>query len=140
MCLDALPGDINVPVALLPELEKRGRKKEAADLFEQYWGVHESFCKDDPQSAWGHNNLAWLGARCRRNLDEALKHAQTATELAPDYAGYLDTLAEVHFQRGEKEKALEVMKKCVALEPRYAYFRKQIKRFEAGDPNAELPN
>jgi tetratricopeptide (TPR) repeat protein len=140
MCLDALPGDINVPVALLPELEKRGRKKEAADLFQQYWGIHESFCKDHPKSAWGHNNLAWLGARCRRNLDEALKHAQEATELAPEYAGYLDTLAEVHFQRGEKEKALEVMKKCVALEPRYAYFRKQFKRFEAGDPNADLPD
>ncbi len=46
----------------------------------------------------------------------------------------------VHFQRGEKDKALELMKKCVELEPQTEYFRKQLKRFEAGDPAAEVPN
>ena len=51
----------------------------------------------------------------------------------------LDTLAEVHFQRGEKDKAREIMQRCIALEGKTAYFRKQLARFEAGNPAADVP-
>jgi hypothetical protein len=60
-------------------------------------------------------------------------------ELAPDQAGLPDTLAEVHFQHGEQDRALELMKRCRKLEPNSEYFRKQLQRIEAGDPKAELP-
>jgi hypothetical protein len=31
------------------------------------------------------------------------------------------------------------MKRCLALEPKNDYFQKQLKRFEAGDPKAPVP-
>ena len=62
-----------------------------------------------------------------------------AVELAPDNAGYLDTLAEIHFQRGDKDKAVALQKRVVELDPKRSYYRKQLRRLEAGDPSAERP-
>jgi tetratricopeptide (TPR) repeat protein len=92
-----------------------------------------------PRCAWAHNSAAWLSACCRRNLDAGLQHAEKAVELAPNHAGYLDTLAEVHFQRGNKGKAIALQKRVIELEPKKAYYRKQLERLEAGDPSAERP-
>ena len=65
--------------------------------------------------------------------------SQKAVELTPNHAGNIDTLAEVHFQRGNKDQAIQLMKKCIELEPKNRYFRNQLKRFEAGDAKAPLP-
>jgi tetratricopeptide (TPR) repeat protein len=120
--------------------DKAGRKKEATELFEKYLAVQQKLCEAYPKYSGGHNAVAWLSACCRRNLDSAREHALKAVALAPDNAGVLDTLAEVEFQRGDKNEALAVEKKAVALEPKRVYFRKQIKRIEAGDPAAERPS
>ncbi len=76
---------------------------------------------------------------CRRELDAALDHATQATKLAPDNPGFLDTLAEVYFQGGDKDKAIAAIKKSIKLDTKKTYFTRQLKRFEAGDPMAELP-
>jgi tetratricopeptide (TPR) repeat protein len=123
----------------VPELEKRGRKKEAVALFEQTLKVYEEVCRDYPRAASAHNSYAWVSACCRRNLDKALEHARKAVELNPKSAGAHDTLAEVYFQLGKKDLAVATQKKAVALEPKRAYFRKQLKRLEAGDPKAPRP-
>src|SRR5262249_6447737 len=102
--------------------------------------ANEKICKDYPGSATHHNNLAWMCACCRRELDKGLEHAAQAVKLSPDNAGYLDTLAEVHFQRGDKDKAVELMKKCLALDGGRAYYRKQLQRFEAGNRTADIPS
>jgi tetratricopeptide (TPR) repeat protein len=138
-CESLLPGNIDLVIHIVPEFEKRGQKKEADDLFKGSLGLHEKMCVDYPRSAWAHNNLAWLCACCRRNLDTGLEHARKAVELAPDQMGYLDTLAEVHFQRGDKDKAIEAMKKCLAHDGKNSYYRKQLKRFEAGDNSVDVP-
>ena len=87
-----------------------------------------------------HNSAAWMSACCRRNLDKALEHARKAVELTPSNAGNLDTLAEVHFQRGEKDRAIALQKRVIVLDPKKAYFRKQLRRIEVGDPSAERPS
>jgi tetratricopeptide (TPR) repeat protein len=138
-CTKTLPGNIDLAVRLVPELEKAGRKKEAGELFTKTLEPHARLCADFPKSAWAHNNLAWLCVSCRRELDQALEHARLAVELAPDNAGYLDTLAEVHFQRGDKDRAVAAMKKCIAADGKNAYYRKQLQRFEAGDPAKPIP-
>jgi hypothetical protein len=133
------PVNADLAIALVPELERRGRKKEADALFERCFGVLEKLCQDYPRCGWAHNSAAWLSACCRRNLDAALRHAQRAVELAPNNAGYLDTLAEVQFQRGDKEQAVALQKRVIELNPNRPYFRKQLRRLEAGDPAAERP-
>jgi tetratricopeptide (TPR) repeat protein len=138
-CLALLPGDTELPLALVPELTKRGRKAEADNLYARVVAAHEKVCADYSRCASSHNEVAWLAARCRRDLEKALVHSRRAMELEPRQAGYLDTLAEVHFQRGDRERAIELMKKGVELEPKKDYYRQQLRRFEAGDPAAEVP-
>jgi hypothetical protein len=139
-CLAINPADIELPVLLVAPLEKLERKKQADEIFESVNTALVKFCEDQPQSAWGHNSIAWISAVCHRNLPEALKHARKANELMPESAGYLDTLAEVHFQSGDTEKAVELIRKCVKLEPKRVYFGKQLKRMEKGDPTVEVPS
>jgi tetratricopeptide (TPR) repeat protein len=128
-----------VAIALVPELQKRGHKKEAEAVFGRVWSAYEGLLKDYPNSAWAHNALAWLAARCRRNLDAALRHSQKAVQLEPDNAAYLDTLAEVHFQKGDKDRAVALMKQCLEREPAFEFYRRQLRRYEAGDPAADFP-
>jgi tetratricopeptide (TPR) repeat protein len=137
--LTALPGEVEFFIHLVPELARSGRQKEAEELFQRGWKFYEKLCTEYPQSSLLHNSLAWLAARCRRNLDQAQEHARRAVELAPKNAGFLDTLAEVHFQRGDKDTARALMKKCIAMNPKRDYYRRQLRRFEAGDPNTEVP-
>jgi hypothetical protein len=139
LCELLLPGDPELPITLVPELEKRGLKKEADELFGRTFARCEKLCRDYPKSAVLHNAAAWLAACCRRNLDAALKQAGQAVERDPK-AAYYDTLGEVHFQRGDKDRALAAARRSVELEPKSAYYRKQLKRIEAGDPKAPLPS
>ncbi len=138
--LTVLPSGLDIAIYLIPQLEGMGRKEEAAALYRRTRAIHEQLCKDFPRSPLGHNAVAWLSACCRRDLDDALVHARLAVELGPDNASHLDTLAEVYFQLGQKDKAIELQKKAVVLAPKRAYYRKQLQRFEAGDPKATRPD
>ncbi len=138
-CQGLLPGNVDLAIGVAPELDRRGEKKLADEVFAKALAANEKVCTEYPRSAGHHNNLAWLCASCRRELDKGLEHASAAVKLAPEHAGYLDTLAEIHFQRGDQAKAVALMKKCVEMDPKRPYYRKQLKRIEAGDRNAEVP-
>jgi tetratricopeptide (TPR) repeat protein len=137
--LAVCPGRLELALTVVPELTRRGYTKDADELYARVLAFHDALCKEHPGSAWCHNNLAWLSARCRRDLDVALVHARKAVELEPDNAGYLDTLAETYFQRGDKARAIEAEKRAIELQPRGDYFRLQLKRLRAGDPAADPP-
>src|SRR5262249_1279739 len=123
----------------VPELERRGRKADADGLYARVVSPYDALCKEYPQSAQFQNDRAWLAACCHRDLDAALEHARKAIELDPRAAGYRDTLAEVHFQRGEKDKAIGLMRECLRMAPHKTYFARQLRRFEAGDPTVPPP-
>jgi tetratricopeptide (TPR) repeat protein len=137
--LTMLPASGGPVIELTPLLHKAGHEQDAERLFAGLFATYEQLCADFPRCAFAHNELAWLAACCRRQLDKALSHAETAVKLAPESASYLDTLAEVHFQRGDQAKAIEFMRRCIEREPRRAYFVQQLKRFEAGDRFADVP-
>ncbi len=139
LCEAALPDDVEMPCLAVGALEKADRKKEADELFNRCRELHEAQCRDYPNSAHEHNALAWLSVCCRRDLAKAQNHAEKAVSLAPQSAGYQDTLSEVFFQRGDKVKALAAARRCAELEPGVEYYKRQIKRIEAGDPKAPLP-
>jgi tetratricopeptide (TPR) repeat protein len=138
-CLDILPGEVDLPIALIPGLVKAGRQKEADALFDRVNSVFAGIAAEYPKCGWCQNTAAWLSACCRRGLDTGLARARKAIELEPDAAGYYDTLAEVHFQRGEREQAIAAQKKAIGLDPAKTYYRKQLKRMEAGDASAPRP-
>jgi tetratricopeptide (TPR) repeat protein len=134
-----LPEDRSLVVPLVRAFEKADKADDAKRLFDEQFDLCEKACVDTPDHAERHNRLAWMAARCRRRLDPALVHAKRGVALNPKSAGAHDTLAEVHFQRGEKDEALAAIKKAEGLAPKRAYFAAQRKRIEAGDPKAELP-
>jgi tetratricopeptide (TPR) repeat protein len=138
-CLVGVPGDLEGVIHLFPDLEKLGKKKEAEELFNSVFAHYEKVCGDYPKSGQNHNTIAWLAVSCRRQLDKALEHARKAVALSPRNAAYLDTLAEVHYQRGDKAEAVKLMKKCVELDPKHDYYHKQIKRFGASGPPSPTP-
>jgi tetratricopeptide (TPR) repeat protein len=59
------------------------------------------------------NDLAWLLATERRDLDFALSLAREASRLRPESAT-LDTLGLVHIERGEVEEAVDALEKAIA--------------------------
>jgi predicted Zn-dependent protease len=136
---ELLPNGLDAAIVLVPELDKQGRKKEADALFDATLQAQVKLVREQPRWAQGYNSVAWLSVCCRRDLDRALEHARKAIELAPDNAGYHDTLAEVHFQRGERDLALAEARRALKLAPQRSYLRKQLQRIEAGDPKAPLP-
>lgn len=126
----ALPGETELACDLVPQLEKAGRLQAADELFAKVFEVNQRVCDDFPHSANHHNNLGWLAARCNRRLDKALAHAGRAVELDPDNPAHIDTLAEVHFRRGQRDKAIKLAKRCVELAPQEQHFRRQLRRFQ----------
>jgi tetratricopeptide (TPR) repeat protein len=134
--LAILPGDVDLTERLVPVLDAGSRKKDADELYRSVKGVYDKLLKDHPKSAFAHNQIAWLAATCRRDLDKGLASARKAVELAPENAGYHDTLAEVLFQSGKKKEAIEAQKKAVKLAPKRKDLARQLKRIEAGDPKA----
>lgn len=83
----------------------------------------------NPGSGRAWNNLAWLLAKTKTSLDEALTAAKRAVEVDEARAGYLDTLAEVHFARGELADAVDLEDRARSLDPNDAYLQKQYERF-----------
>jgi uncharacterized protein HemY len=139
ICQSIHPGNINLPIAALPELARRGEHAKADELFQSVFAHLGVLCRDFPRCADFHNQRARLAARCRRELGIALEHSRTAVKLTPQNAGYLETLAEVHFQRREALLALEAINQAVALEPDNSYLRKQQQRMRSDDATASVP-
>jgi len=130
LCQAALPCDMEMPIALVPALEKLGRSKEAEEILATASAALEAVLADYPRSAGHHNSLAWLWACCNRRLDAAMEHARRAVELKPDEPAFLDTLAEVHFRQGNPAKAVELQRRCVEMAPENKVYRERLERFE----------
>jgi uncharacterized Ntn-hydrolase superfamily protein len=77
------------------------------------------------------NGLAWYTARAGVHLDAALSAAEIAAEIEPKNPEILDTLAEVHFRRGETAAAIATGERALALDPGSAYLKGQLARFRA---------
>jgi Tfp pilus assembly protein PilF len=138
--LAALPGNVEMAIALVPELEKAGKKAEADEIYKTVKTAFETAIADFGNSSELRNGLAWTMVNTNRDLDAARKHAEKAVQLMPKAAGYIDTLAEINFRQKDRPKALELMKQCAELEPKNPYYRKQLERFEKKPFDSPLPD
>jgi tetratricopeptide (TPR) repeat protein len=130
LAVSARPGETLLVEQVMPALIAAGRKEAAEKLFTDVYTTYEEICREFPQSAKYHNELAWLAARNDRRLDDALAHAQEAVRLRPAALNHVDTLAEVHFRRGNRDQAKELIKQNLMKEPNNKHFQEQLQRFE----------
>jgi tetratricopeptide (TPR) repeat protein len=124
------PGDVRLPEELVPLLDAAGQRELADRLFTQTYEKLAAVVAEHPECPLHLNNLAWLSARCRRRLDTALDLATRATKLAPAIPNYLDTLAEVHFQLGDRESAVRLSERANRMAVRQKIYRDQLARFQ----------
>ena len=135
LCEQLQPGEIKLVEEFFPLFKKQGLPEEADKLFENSFRIYHGLAKEYPDSANFHNQAAWVAAICVRRLDEALLLAERAVKLAPESPSYLDTLAEVHFARGNRELALEWAHKAAALDPGAKFYEERLQAFA----NRDLP-
>lgn len=138
-CEEFHAADVTMAIDLVPLLAKAGRRAEADALYARMVAENKKLLEKFPQSPWVMNGLAWLQCRLRRDLPEALDYATKASAASPRDTAILDTLAEVQFQLGRKDEAIESIRKCIAIQPQYPRHRMCLERFEKQTPQTEPP-
>ncbi|MES2660670.1 MAG: hypothetical protein V4689_18740 [Verrucomicrobiota bacterium] len=116
-CYQMFPGDGTLADYFFPSLRKAGLIKEHDAWFKTSWDRMNAVVAKFPGSSNTLNTTGWLAARAMRNLDEAEELLERALALKPDESSYLDTMAEIHFGRGNRAKALEWSTRAVNFNP-----------------------
>ncbi|MBO5288186.1 MAG: tetratricopeptide repeat protein [Spirochaetales bacterium] len=81
-------------------------------------------------NSYALNNLAWLYCENHIQLEDAVAFAQKACELEPNNDNFLDTLAEAYYQTNQYEKAIEIIKKAIDINPNYDYLHEQLEKIK----------
>jgi hypothetical protein len=102
------------------------------EAFEKHWDHIQSVIDRFPVGENARNSAAWLASRARRNLAEAEKLMTGVLKTSPHQGAYLDTMAEVHFARGERDMAIEYSEKGLKEEPYDLQLIRQHQRFLRG--------
>lgn len=76
------------------------------------------------------NGVGYFMLQQLKNLDGAFEIFKLNAELHPDSWNAYDSLAEAYFEKGEKQKALELYKKSLELNPGNENGKKFIERIE----------
>jgi tetratricopeptide (TPR) repeat protein len=116
-----------------PELRKRG-----------FVALHDRLCLKSlsllreeiaafPNDDNVKNTFAWVASRANRNLLEAEQMMENALRGSPYSAPYLDTMGEVQFAMGRRDKAVEWSEKAVVRRISDPTIRQQLLRFK-NDP------
>jgi tetratricopeptide (TPR) repeat protein len=113
-------------------LFERGAVEEAEEA------LGKAFELDPDAAGFAYNLQAWFFATWGIRLDEALQFAQQATELNPVDPYLFDTLAVVHFRRGEWDAAEKAWMKCNELAgPHHWYWLGKVYE-RKGQPEAAI--
>ena len=105
--------------ALLIQPDNEGAAFQQAYLYElkgdraQAMKLMEKFIARYPDNAMALNYVGYNLADSNKELDKAYKLIQRAVELEPDADFILDSLAWVHFRRGELNEAWEQIQKAL---------------------------
>ena len=125
----SLLSDASLADQFFPCLRLVGLRDQHDLWFEETWQSMMKLRNRFPLDDNTRNSAAWLAARSLLRLDEAEKESIEALRLRPNQAAYLDTMAEIFFARGNREKAIEWSKKSIMAEPGAAALMEQYYRF-----------
>lgn len=134
-CHEMFPSDGSLADDFFPAIRKMGLIKEHDAWFKTTWARMSSVLAQFPDSDNTCNTAAWLASRAIRNLDQAEKLAKHALALNPEQSAYLDTMAEIQFAKGNRDKAIEWSTTAINYLPIDSMLRRQHERFL----NAPLP-
>jgi Flp pilus assembly protein TadD len=93
--------------------QQRGRIAEAE-------AAYLADLKISPDSAIAYNNLAWMAAEKKANLQQAVTWAKKAIALGPNVPEFQGTLAWVYRAQGDLPKAEQTLRTAAALKPQRA--------------------
>ena len=99
-----------------------GVLKESQNRAPEAIGHYEKALQLDPQAGVAANNLAWLYLESGRNINEALRLAQTAKSKLPDRPEVNDTLGVIYIKKGQYQLAVDPLRQAVASEPNKAIY------------------
>jgi tetratricopeptide (TPR) repeat protein len=137
--LAVTPGFLDFVNGIVPELDRRGHKKQADELFKLGWDAYQTMLADYPESPAARHALASLAGHARRNLDDGLKYAKAAVAADPGSPLYKEALAEVHFRRGARDAAVKLMQALADEQPRNLLYRRQLARYRTAAFDSPWP-
>ncbi len=95
---------------------EQGNFREALQVYRQL----EAKRPKDPRIL---NNVAYALLESKGDLNEALRKANEAVQLAPDAAAYWETLGNIHLKKGNGEQAVQAFRTLLGKGPQTAYHR-----------------
>lgn len=128
-CYRLYPNDAGIADNFFPALRKVGLMKEHDAWFKESWERIMAVVDRFPDADNTGNSAAWLASRARRNLDEAEAILEKSLAANPHQSAYLDTMAEIQFARGNREKAVAWSDQAVNFDPVDEMLRRQHERF-----------
>ena len=130
--LDFSPATPSVAEKTVVQLDLAGETERADAVIGRLKNFYHELLAAYPTSSTHCNNYAWMLACAKRHAEAAIRHAQTAVEGRPNSPGFIDTLAESYFAKGDIDKAVEVINHAASIEPEKTYYKTQRKKYEAG--------
>lgn len=102
--------------------EKTGDREKCIETY-------KTFIRANPDDPKALNAFAWFCASRKIAMDEAIPYAEKAIELSDGEAGYMDTLAELYYAKGDYAKALEIEEAASQKDPEDTYLKDQIIKY-----------
>lgn len=124
--------DLSLADTFFAPMRETGLVKEHDEAFGRLWEKLVERIETYPENDNTRNSAAWLASRANRRLDEAAAYLEKALEHHPRQAAYLDTMAEVHFAGGNREKAVEYSNRGMLEESDDLQLVRQHERFKSG--------
>jgi len=105
-----------------------GVQCEALGRYDEAIAHYTAATKSPATAPWAYNNLAWILATEKGDLDGALPYARKAHEAEPDAPPVLDTLGWILFLRGDHEEALPLLERAARSMPAEPGLRYRLAR------------
>jgi len=129
--IKADPSNADVLIAMhrTPEASDKYRKS-TANRIDRTTDSFRQQIVDDPDSAKGYNQLAWLIANTTGDFDEAVRCSHKSLELSPGAAAFLDTLGHCYYAKKDYKNAVKYQQQAADLEPNMFLITRQLEVFK----------